>query len=480
MYTALDALFNPVRCAKLRQPKICNLRYFTPNDYVTALSLASITGLTGPIQFNVTQPDRRRANFDIYQYRSDGYPEQVGFWNITSPYLASNLLEFKTSPAYPISVLNPETTEWGSGFWPRLVAVMAGIGILLAILALIFFSIFYRSRVVRRTNLLWLWIILGGIILILSSCIVWTFKQTTFTCTLKTIFFFLGISLLTACVVIKVQRIFRVLTNAGSVSMVLGTWELLLVLGLVMIVPLVIMLYYILGGGEAPQAVITQSNVDNTYLFIACVPADQSTKNTFRDIFMGYVIFLIILSAILLLISRKMQTAYSEAEYLFLICLDIIILSAIMIPLYFTVGQRRGSVLQTFLLRSLAILFAMYLTLALICMPKAIAIYNQIKARRKKEAEEPSIASSVASPRYVELATSDDSGSESDFTAASGSEKPRFISQTNTRKSASGDLGSGSGAATPSRGSSGGTSLGASTTATRRSTAASQSQFIPR
>lgn len=117
---------------------------------------------------------------------------------------------------------------------------------------------------------------------------------------------------------VKVQRIFRVLVNAGKVPMVMGTVELLFVVGLVLLPALIIALYYILWGG-VPQATITQSSVDNTYLFISCVPADSSDKSIARDIFIGYVLFLIILSTVLLLLSRKLQTVYSEAEYLFLI-----------------------------------------------------------------------------------------------------------------------------------------------------------------
>lgn len=198
MYTALDTLFSPTRCAKLRVPSLCNLTYFTPADYVKALSLASITGLTGPIQYNVTQPDRRRANFDIYQYREDGVSEQVGYWNITSPYLAANLLEFKTSPDYPTSFLVPQTTEWSSGFWPKLVAIMSGLGILLGLAFLIFFTIFGASRVVKRTNLLWLWLFVGGIILVLLSCLIWVLRQTAATCTTKSLLMYMGFALITA------------------------------------------------------------------------------------------------------------------------------------------------------------------------------------------------------------------------------------------------------------------------------------------
>jgi hypothetical protein len=198
MYNALDSLFNPTRCARLRAPQICNLEYFTPADYVKSLSLVSLSGLTGSIQFNVTQPDRRRANFDIYQYRSKGVSEQVGYWNITGPYLASDMIQFKTSPAYPISLLVPANTQFGDGFWPTIVAILAGLGIFVALCLLIFFTAFAGTRVVRRTNLLWIWLMFTGIILVLLSLIMWTLVQTTFICVFKSCLGMIGFGLITA------------------------------------------------------------------------------------------------------------------------------------------------------------------------------------------------------------------------------------------------------------------------------------------
>lgn len=157
-----------------------------------------MNGLTGPIQFNQTQPDRRRSNFDIFQYRFDGIAEQVGFWNITGPFLAAGRLEFKTYPAYPTSILVPDNTNFDNGFWPKLVAILSGLGILLALAALVFFTIFASSRVVRRTNLLWLYLFIIGIILVFLACLLWTLQQTNTICTIKAILLLLGFALVIA------------------------------------------------------------------------------------------------------------------------------------------------------------------------------------------------------------------------------------------------------------------------------------------
>lgn len=233
--------------------------------------------------------------------------------------------------------------------------------------------------------------------------------------------------------------------------MTLGTGEVLLVVGLVLLIPVILIVLYVVVGSGVPQAYVKQSSVDNTYVFIACGEntTDTNTKDIVRDIFIGLSIFLVLLSTIFLLLARNLQTAYSEAEYLFLICIDILLLCAIMIPLYFTVGDRRGSVMQSFLLRSLAILFGLYLTLALLVFPKIIAISESRKSRKKRQAEEQSLAASSGAPVYAEVPTTEDSGAESDFTSGgSTSGKPKFISQTYTRASGTGE---GSSAATPTK-----------------------------
>jgi len=94
--------------------------------------------------------------------------------------------------------LVPENTNFGDGFWPPLVGIAAGLGILTAAALMVFFILFAGTRVVRRTNLLWLLFLLTACILIFSSLLIWTFSQTTFWCTSKSIIGMLGFGLLTA------------------------------------------------------------------------------------------------------------------------------------------------------------------------------------------------------------------------------------------------------------------------------------------
>lgn len=62
-------------------------------------------------------------------------------------------------------------------------------------------------------------------------------------------------------------------------------------------------------------------------------------------------------------------------------------LVALLIPLYYTVGDRRGSALQTFLLRSLGELFAMFLTMGLLFVPKMIYVLRGLRHGEQVDTE---------------------------------------------------------------------------------------------
>lgn len=59
------------------------------------------------------------------------------------------------------------------------------------------------------------------------------------------------------------------------------------------------------------------------------------------------------------------------------------ILCAILIPIYYTTGDRKGSQEQQYLIRSLGVLFGSALTLLAMFAPKIISIYNHLKAQEE-------------------------------------------------------------------------------------------------
>lgn len=65
--------------------------------------------------------------------------------------------------------------------------------------------------------------------------------------------------------------------------------------------------------------------------------------------------------------------------------MDILILAAVMLPLYATVGEYSGSLLQAFLILNLSIVFTMYLSLLLMGYFKFTALRQEKQARLKDE-----------------------------------------------------------------------------------------------
>lgn len=108
--------------------------------------------------------------------------------------------------------------------------------------------------------------------------------------------------------------------------------------------------------------------------------------------------------------------------------MDIIILCAILIPIYYTTGDRKGSQEQQYLIRSLGILFGSALTMLAICVPKIISIYHHMK--KQEEAAESGIRDGRSSTSYTgtTMETSETEGSSVEG-------RPQFYSDNVIKKS---------------------------------------------
>lgn len=314
--TTLDKMIN--NCGQFPVGSWCNRSIIASSDILQAIPQLSFRGLTGVIAFNQTRPDRRRSFLDLYQYNAAAVPHQVGFWNLSGPFYAKSLLVFKTYPSVPISILVPENTEFGSSFWTSAVCVMAIVGIALAIFLIVFFITFKSSRVVRRANIHFIVVMLSGIIMVLASLVIWTLKQSSWTCLVKTILGMVGFGLIVGCIVAKCQRYFRVFASFGYVPPRMTTLEFYLCLTLPLLLSVAIMALYNFGKG-IPQAVVTQSTVDNTYVYISCLPGTKDWGTTLVAIFIGVMVAFIAACTAVLLLCLNLVTPYKESTFLLLI-----------------------------------------------------------------------------------------------------------------------------------------------------------------
>ncbi len=312
----LDRMLN--RCSQFKDGTFCNRSIIASSDILYAIPQLSFNGLTGVIAFNQTRPDRRRSFLDIYQYNSEAIPHQVGFWNLTGPYYSKSLLVFKTYPQIPYSVLVPENTEFGASFWTSAVSIAAGIGVILCIFLVVFFIIFRSSRVVKRANIYFCVVFLVGIACVFGSLVAWTVPQDTGTCILKTFLGMLGFGMIVGCIVAKCQRYLRVYANFGYTPPRMTTLEFFFWASIPFAFAVVLSVLYNFGNGT-PEAVVTQSTVDNTYVYISCLPGTESWGNWIVGIFMFIMLMFILASTAILLLTLDIVAPYKEHDFLLLI-----------------------------------------------------------------------------------------------------------------------------------------------------------------
>lgn len=206
------------------------------------------------------------------------------------------------------------------------------------------------------------------------------------------------------------------------------------VVAIIMAIDGILAIIYIIGSGSLPQAKVVQSTSDNTYVYIACVPNTKSYGTWVVGSFMVVNAILMLANAFVLFLGRSLETAYKEADFLFLAVLDFLVLMVLLIPLYYTVGDRLGSVEQSYLLRSLGVLFALSLTFGVVFVPKMVYIMRSLKTQKdvgKTSAAATFTATTTTGTskkgvRYTEMSSGDSSGSSQ---SADLSGKPMFISE---------------------------------------------------
>lgn len=153
-------------------------------------------GITGPFSFTGTAPNRQVSNFEINQYDKMLGTHTIGFWNATGSYVSQRLLHFNTFPDIPISKIPPQTTIFGENIATVITTVVAGFLLTICLGMLVVVTLKRDTRIVAVTGFCWIWTVYVGIILLLTSMILWTFSQTTFTCVSKAIAGMLGVGLI--------------------------------------------------------------------------------------------------------------------------------------------------------------------------------------------------------------------------------------------------------------------------------------------
>ena len=99
-------------------------------------------------------------------------------------------------------------------------------------------------------------------------------------------------------------------------------FELMLVVLVVMALELILFVVYFLPDG-IPDRIVTQSQSDTTYLYIACVTDNPDYSTIVIALWLGLNGFLVLLGLLVHLMARNLQTPYHESKFiLFTVHLD--------------------------------------------------------------------------------------------------------------------------------------------------------------
>lgn len=256
------------------------------------------------------------------------------------------------------------------------------LGLLIAFSFSIYFYLFRNEKVIKKTSPVFSQLILLGIVLCITSQIFWDVSQTTFTCVMKIWLLAIGFGLIMGNLLAKTYRIFKIFSNAKVTSLVIRDIDLLKFTLAVILLEIIMLCAYTFPAG-LPTPVVLQSQSDSLLKYIECkVPS--SFLQTAGIIMLLGVNFLLVLAAVIIAyLTRNVDSAFNESRYIAYTVYVFLLVTIILLPLYYTAGDSRSSVTRQFIIRTIAILVAMYFCLFALFLPKIILVQKARRAEKR-------------------------------------------------------------------------------------------------
>lgn len=264
--------------------------------------------------------------------------------------------------------------------WVALIFIVLGLVIALAFS--IYFFVNRNEKVIKKTSPLFSQLMLLGIVMCITSQIFWDVSQTTFTCVMKIWLLAIGFGLIMGNLLAKTYRIFKIFSNAKVTSLVIRDVDLLKFTIAVILLEILMLCLYTFPAG-LPKPTVIQSQSDSLLKYIECkVPS--SFLQTAGIIMLLGVNFLLVLAAVVIAyLTRNVDSAFNESRYIAYTVYVFLLVTIILLPLYYTAGDSKSSVSRQFIIRTIAILVAMYFCLFALFMPKIILVHKAKRAEKK-------------------------------------------------------------------------------------------------
>lgn len=365
---AFDQIMN--KCTHVKDPNLCDQFLINSSILLGAVDATNFYGRTGHVEW--IGHDRAHGVIDFYQFTPDGSKRFIGYYSSGAIFIYEGQLEFRSPYTLPLSKIIPDVVS-ASDAISIVVIVISAVVIVFALLFQIYFTKHKKSRVIAKATFLFVTIFHLGIIFVCVCLIVWSFTPNKFTCTFKIFIGLAGYSYLVGGFLAKIYRYFKVVNNFKIKGRYLPAIELLLFVGSIALVnvTLVIILDTIYG---APTGVVVQSTTDELYNYVECRIPDYDFQITMTVIILVFNGIVTLVAAVLAIFARKVDTPYGESRFISFALYDFVIVLGVLIPIYFTGNDGFGSESRQYILRSLVILFVVIFTLAVISIPKALAI----------------------------------------------------------------------------------------------------------
>lgn len=324
-----------------------------------------------------------------------------------------NELIFKTD-GIPVSAIVPRLITISDPLG-AIVLVLVCIGLCMCLGFSIYFFVNRHEKVIKKTSPFFCQLILLGIAMCLTSQIIWEITQSTLTCIFKIWLLAIGFGLIMGNLLAKTYRIWKIFNNIRVTSLVIKDTDLLKFSAIVVIIEIILLSVYTFTSG-LPRPVNLQSLSDSLLKIVECqVPSSlvQIGMTITLLVFNG---LLIIGGVIIAYLTRNVDSAFNESKYIAITMYMYLLVSIILLPLYYTAGDSSSSVSRQFVLRALAVLASMYFTLFCLFVPKILIVEEERRKAKRAAREQETTDRSTTRRRIQSTMSRNSTGGDSSMT----------------------------------------------------------------
>ena len=262
-----------------------------------------------------------------------------------------------------------------TGITDAIGAVFFGVGlfeIILCLLLIIAFIIYFNDPNIRRSAPRITMLILLGVLFLATSEMLYSIGKSDAICTISSLLYHAGMSILLTGLCVKNFRIYRIFSNKQATAINISENRLILVMvvltGVYMLA--IIVPFCIFGF----KALVIQSTQSIYYRYVNCQFDNEIMNAVFQFYTQIFICILILINLILAWLTRKVKADFRETNPLVAISIIILATYVIFIPLGLTFTQQVNSETLKFVINEELLTIIAVSALVILFIPKIIKI----------------------------------------------------------------------------------------------------------